>query len=357
MKGIELSRLFYRDLVRPWLDRTFPGLRHDAGLFGYGSELLGFDDDMSRDHNWGPRVQIVVAEDDFAALAPAIVDGFDAIKPAVFLGEPIGYRARPHPPIVADDALGRSEHGVEVFTTAGILRTRLSLDRLSPPDTLTWLSLPEQRLLELTAGEVFHSGLGELSRLRETFATCPHDVSLYKLAAQWRRIADEQAFVGRAGHAGDDLGSRIIAARLVRDVMRLCFLLERRYAPYPKWFGSAFSRLAGAKTLTPLLDATIKAETWEHRQTPLAQAFLAAAEMHGPAGFPLSVTPRIGPYFDRPFLTINAEDVSNSLAADIADPLLRGQPVIGSIDQITDATPPIVAPNRARQLISTLHPA
>ena len=78
-------------------------------------------------------------------------------------------------------------------------------------------------------------------------------------------------------------------------------------------------------------------------------------EFHGPAGFPLSVPPRIGPYFDRPFLTINAEDISNSLAADIADPLLRGQPVIGSIDQITDATPPIEAPNRARQIIAALH--
>jgi len=355
MKGIELSRLFYRDLVRPWLDKTLPDLRHDAGLFGYGSELLGFDDDMSRDHNWGPRVQIVVAEADFAAYASAIVDGFDAFKPATFLGEPIGYRSRPHPPIVADDALGHPEHGVEAFTAAGILRTRLSLDRLSSLDTLTWLSLPEQRLLELTAGEVFHSGLGELSRLRETFVTCPHDVSLYKLAAQWRRIADEQAFVGRAGHAGDDLGSRVIAARLVRDVMRLCFLLERRYAPYPKWFGSAFARLAGAKALTPLLEATIKAETWEERQTHLAQAYLVAAEMHGPAGFPLSVTPRIGPYFGRPFLTINAEDIRNSLAADIVDPLLRGRPVFGSIDQITDATPPIEAPNRARQIIAALH--
>lgn len=355
MKGLELSRLFYFDVVRPWLDKAFPSLRHDAGIFGYGSELLGFDDDMSRDHNWGPRVQLVVTGADFATHASAIVDGFDAIKPAMFLGEPIGYRSRPHPPIVADDALGRPEHGVEVFTAAGILRTRLSLDRSSPLDTLTWLSLPEQRLLELTAGEVFHSGLGELSRLREIFATCPHDVSLYKLAAQWRRIADEQAFVGRAGHAGDDLGSRIIASRLARDVMRICFLLEGRYPPYPKWFGSAFARLAGAKILTPLLEAMIKAETWEQRQKPLAQAYLVAAEMHEPAGFPLSVTPRIGPYFDRPFLTINAEEISNSLAADISDPLLRGRPVIGSIDQITDATPPIVAPDRARQLISTLH--
>ncbi len=355
MKGIELSRLFYRNVVRPWLDKAFPDLRHDAGIFGYGSELLGFDDDMSRDHNWGPRVQLVVGKADFEACATAIVDGFDAVKPASFLGEPIGYRSRPHPPIVADDALGRPEHGLEVFTADGILRTRLALDPHAPLDALTWLSLPEQRLLELTAGEIFHHGLGGLARLKEIFGHCPRDVVLYKLAAQWRRIADEQAFVGRAGHVGDDLGSRIIAARLAHDIMRMCFLLEGRYPPYAKWFGSAFARLAGARTLSPLLAAVLEADTWERRQTYLAEACLAAAEMHAPAGFPLSVTPGVGPYLGRPFLTINAEEIGADLAAAIADPSLRDLPVIGSIDQITDATPLIVAPERARRTLAALY--
>ncbi|WP_026790437.1 DUF4037 domain-containing protein [Pleomorphomonas oryzae] len=354
MQGVELSRLFYRDVVRPWLDKTFPQLAHDAGIFGYGSELLGFDDEMSRDHNWGPRVQIVVTGSDFAAHAAALVDGFDVVKPATFLGEPIGYRSRPHPPIVADDALGRVNHGVEVFTTAGILRTRLALAPQQPLDALTWLSLPEQRLIELAMGEIFHHGLGELGRLKQTFSRCPRDVVLYKLAAQWRRIADEQAFVGRAGYVGDDLGSRIVASRLARDIMRIGFLLEGSYPPYAKWFGSAFARLAVAKSLSPLLATVLAADTWERRQTHLAQACLAAAEMHAPAGFPLSVTPRIGPYFSRPFLTINAEEISAALAADIVDPLLCGLPVVGSIDQLTDATPLIVEPKRARQAISAL---
>ena len=354
MKGIELSRLFYGSVVRPWLDTAFPNLRHDAAIFGYGSELLGFDDDMSRDHNWGPRVQLVVTRADFAALAVAIVDGFDAIKPPTFLGEPIGYRSRPHPPIVAHDALGHPDHGVEVFTADGILRTRLALDSHAPLDALTWLSLPEQRLLELTAGEVFHHGLGELARLRETFGHCPRDVVLYKLAAQWRRIADEQVFVGRAGHVGDDLGSRIIASRLARDIMRIGFLLEDRYPPYAKWFGSAFARLASAATLSPLLAATLEADPWDRRQAHFAQACLTVAEMHAPAGFPLTVTPRIAPYFDRPFLTINAEEICADLASAIADPLLRGLPIVGSVDQITDATPLVVAPRRAQQAISAL---
>jgi hypothetical protein len=44
----------------------------------------------------------------------------------------------------------------------------------------------------------------------------------------------------RAGFVGDELGSALIGSRLVRDIMNLCFLLEKQYAPYPKWFGTAF---------------------------------------------------------------------------------------------------------------------
>lgn len=355
MQGIELSRLFYREIVRPWLDRAFPGLPHDAGVFGYGSELMGFDDAMSRDHNWGPRVQIVVSPADFAAFARPLVDRFDAEKPESFLGEPIGYRSRPHPPVVAEGALGRLGHGVEVFTAAAVLRTRLGLDIGTPVDALTWLALPEQRLVELTAGAVFHDGLGDLMRLRDAFARYPRDIVLYKLAAEWRGIADEQAFVGRAGQAGDDLGSRLIASRLVHAVMRIGFLLEGRYAPYPKWFGSAFARLAGAGRLSPLLAAALTASSWEMRQTHLADAYLAAAEMHAPAGLPLSVVPKVGPYFGRPFLTINADEIGAGLAAAIVDPVLRALPAIGAIDQITGAVPLVVEPERARRLITALY--
>ncbi len=351
MQGTELSKAFYEEIVRPWLAEAFPDLTHDAGIFGYGSELLGFDDEMSRDHNWGPRVQLVVSDADFAAYADAIVDGFDRVKPASFLGEPIGYRSRPHPPIIADDALGRFSHGVEVFTAAGILRTRLALTANVSPDAVTWLSLPDQRLLELTAGEIFHHGLGDLARIKEIFRQCPRDVTLYKLASEWRHIADEQAFVGRAGYVGDDLGSRIICARLVRGVMRICFLLEGQYAPYAKWFGSAFARLTSAGEISPILNTALVTNSWGARQDALSKAYLAVAEMHARWGFPLSLKPEIGPYFGRPFLTINAEAISADLVSSIADSALRDLPATGSIDQLVDATPLIVEPKLARRVV------
>src|SRR5579864_4920750 len=95
MQGIELSRRFYEDLVRPWLADAAPGLRHAAALMGYGSELLGFDDAMSQDHNWGPRAQLFVAEADFARCAPALVDGFADAAPPAFRGVAIAAANQP----------------------------------------------------------------------------------------------------------------------------------------------------------------------------------------------------------------------------------------------------------------------
>ncbi len=46
--GLELSRLFYWEVVRPLMDRHYPGLPHAAALIGLGSEVLGFDTQMPR---------------------------------------------------------------------------------------------------------------------------------------------------------------------------------------------------------------------------------------------------------------------------------------------------------------------
>src|SRR5215813_5951380 len=70
--GLELSRLFFVEAVKPVLDADFPDLRYDAALIETGSEVLGFDTEMSRDHHWGPRVTLYVSADDHAHVAEAI---------------------------------------------------------------------------------------------------------------------------------------------------------------------------------------------------------------------------------------------------------------------------------------------
>ncbi len=354
MQSIELARRFYFDVVCPWLSTIAPDLPHAAALIGSGSELLGFDDETSKDHNWGPRVQLFVSPEGFNEHAEDIVETFLRDAPASFLGEPIGWRCRPNSPPKGEEAVGRFAHGVEVFTLAGSLRTILGLESVTDITSLRWLALPEQRLLAFTAGAVFHDdGIG-LEDARAALAYFPKDVWLYKIACQWGRIGEEQAFVGRAGQVGDDLGSRVIAGRLVRDIMQLGFLLERQYAPYPKWFGRAFAQLPIAVSLAPLLDRVLLAANWQERGNALAAAYLVLAKRQREDGICGDVEPVIAPFHDRPFSTINTDDLVAASLSGIEDPQIRRLPLLGSLDQVTDLTPLVEEPSRSARVIKSL---
>ena len=242
-----------------------------------------------------------------------------------------------------------------MWTLEAQLRELLALTQpMSRGATSPWLGLAEQRLLAFTAGAVFRDDDGRLNAARTRLAQPPRDVRLYKLACQWRRIAEEQAFVGRTGMAGDDLGSRVIAARLVRDVMRLAFLIEGRYAPYPKWLGTAFASLPCAAGLAPILEQSLDAPNWRVREAALAEAYLFVARLHAERGLPGAFEPALGPFHDRPFQVINADAIGAEIRAEIADPTLRAMPVIGALDQVTDATPIVETPRRARSAMTAL---
>lgn len=354
MQGIELSRRFYLEVVRPWLSQVAPGLQHAAALAGYGSELLGFDDETSKDHNWGPRLHLVVSRTDFHAHAHRLVQAFSTAAPAHFAGEPIGWRSRPHPPASGHDAAGAADHGLEIHTLEGKLQAVTGLGSIDDLAGLHWLGFAEQSLLAFTSGAVFHDDDNRLSRARAALAYYPRDIWLYKIACQWRRIAEEQAFVGRAGQAGDDLGSRVIAGRLVHDVMHMGFLLDRRYAPYAKWLGSGFARLPLAATLSPLLERVLLAPEWQERGDALAAAYLALAHRQLADGVGDTVSPILGPYHDRPFTTINADDLVEATCKAIQDPEVKALPVVGALDQVTDLTPVLVDSAAAQRMMSAL---
>ena len=353
MQGIELSQGFYADIVRPWLSQVAPQLRYSAALLGYGSELLGFDDETSRDHNWGPRVHIFVAREDFSDNARRLVDAFSSAMPNSYRGEPIGWRSRPHPPANGPESAGALEHGLEVHTIEALLEGHFAINSVENLTPQQWLGFADQKLLAFTSGAVFHDDDNRLGRTRDRLAYYPHDVWLYKIACQWRRIAEEQAFVGRAGQVGDDLGSRVIAGRLARDVMGMGFLLERRYAPYAKWFGSGFARLPIAEHLAPHLDHALRSVTWTARQDALAAAYLELVRKQNALGI-ATFEPVIGPYHERPFTTINADDAVAAAQSAIADAWMRQLPVIGALDQVTDLTPLLADAGRSQKLMAAI---
>lgn len=345
MIGLNLSRRYFAGVVEPLLSEIAPGLSYGAARLGDGSEVLGFDTDMSADHNYGPTLQVFLAEADFPD-ADRIMAALDARLPETFEGWPVRYECmgRPH----RAEGWLTSGHGVELMTLAALLNRQLGIAHDSP-DVADWLAMHEQRLLTLTAGAVFRDDHHALAAMRRRLGYFPQDVWLAKLAAQWDRVGEERAFVGRTGALGDELGSRLIAGRLVHDLMRIAFLNERRYAPYAKWFGTGFQQLACAPQLGPMLEAVLATDDWQLREAQIANAAQVLAQMQVERGVPGAVPPRIAGYFTRPFQVINADEIAGALRGAIADETLRALPA-GAVDQFADTTPVLVRPKLSRAL-------
>ena len=298
--GLQLARDFY-EVLRPQL----AGIRHAAGRLDEGSEVIGFDTPMSTDHDWGPRRLQIFCDD---------------------------------PRAVQSLLAGNNDATLFVETPRQFFTRYLGFDIQQELDAADWLSISQQKLLTVTSGAIFQDDIG-LRDICSRFTYYPRDVWLFQLASVWTRIGQEEHLVARAGHVGDEIGAKVIAARLVRDAMRLCFLMARRYAPYPKWFGSAFARLDAAAEFSPLLDQVLAAQGWENRDRALAKMYEALAKHHKKLEITKPLTENAAPFFGRPFSVIELHGAfAETIRKQIADPVLRGLEPIGGIDIFSDST-------------------
>jgi hypothetical protein len=344
--GRELSRLFFEEAVKPVLDTEFPDLRYDAGLIDSGSEVLGFDTPLSSDHHWGPRVSLFVAEADQAQYADVITELFRHKLPYRFRGYATSFEPIPDEPHIlrfAETDSGPVNHRISIVTLKELLDWYLGWDwhREIQVEIADWLTFPQQKLRTLTQGPIYHNGLGDLAAMRNQLAYYPRDVWLYLLAAGWMRISQEEPFVGRCGEVGDELGSRVIAARLVRDLMMLCFLMERQYAPYSKWFGTAFAQLACAGRLTPIFHQALSAKTWQEREIYLCEAYAITAEMHNALGITERLPTEVSLFHQRPYKVIHGDRFADAIRAQIQDENIKriaATTWIGSVNLFSDNT-------------------
>ncbi|MEU4240129.1 DUF4037 domain-containing protein [Actinoplanes sp. NPDC026619] len=295
MNGISLARQFYLSQVQPGL----ASVPHAAALLGPGSEVLGYDDEVSPDHDFGPRVQVFYIDRDTVGEFFVQLLGFDP--------------------------------------GAGV-------------SVADWLLTPTQLLASLTRGAVFHDPADTLHRRRAALEWYPDDVWRYALAAGWLKVSQEEAFVGRTGSTGDTLGSRLLAARLAREMVRLSFLISRRWAPYAKWLGRAFRELPLAAQVGPQLTAALSAASWREREDALCTAGSVLAAATNELGLCPALDPSPRQFYNRDIRVLQAERYTIALAAEITDPSLRAvlehfgvrhgtiPRLPGTIDQALDST-------------------
>ena len=307
--GMELSRRLHDDVVAPFLRRQFPGLAYAAARLDGGSDVLGFETAVSRDHGWGPRATVFLGPADLLTLGDKVSAGLEEALPDEIDGVPTRFA---QPSADAPDIFG---HGVRVDSIEGFFRDWIGCSPGSAMTIVDWLAAPAHRLRAVADGRVWHDDGGHLQAARERLRWYPEDVWRGLLAAQWRRVAEQEAFMARCGDVGDDLGSRLVAARQVRELVHLAFLLARMFPPYAKWLGRAFQQLPAATALGPIFERVLLAGDWRLRESALTEAYVFMAALQNASGIAAPVDPAIRSYHDRPYRVLGADRFADALTA------------------------------------------
>jgi hypothetical protein len=337
--GLQLSERYFTEIVAPILDTKFPGLRYSAALLGTGSEVLGYDTPQSTDHNWGLRLLLFLPEKNFIRERAKINNELAKSLPVSFLGFPTSFGEPDEKGVRLQDFTRRKATGINhyivILTIGSFFNDTLGFE---PPKTIKswmWLAFPQQKPLEITGGKIFRDDLN-LKKVIARFSYYPRDVWLYLMAAQWSKISEEEAFVARASSVGDEIGSRIIASRITKELMELCFLMERKYIPYSKWFGMAFSTLEISSELRPVLENILEANSIRSREKWLSEAYHLVTEKHNSLHITGKLSTETSKFYGRPYLVIHADRFAKEIRGKISDAKIRRLPLIGSINQITD---------------------
>ncbi len=225
MKGLDISREYFLQCGKPMLERDFSEVidRIAVGLVGDGSECFGFDDEISRDHDFEPGFCLWITKEDDAKFGFKLMRAYSKL-PKEFMG----LKRSPLSPV------GGSRHGV---ITIEDFYTRL-IGTPKAPDTLEeWLYLPSNSLAKATNGEVFMDNLGEFSSIRnQLILGYPEDVRRKKLACHFAFMAQAGQYNYERCLSRAETGSAQLAIfEFVKHAISTIYLLNGAYEPFYKW--------------------------------------------------------------------------------------------------------------------------
>ena len=193
---------------------------------------------------------------------------FRATLPVTFKGYDMTWL---QPGVDVQDTTEKILYSIRITTVSDALRFCGGADAL-PLKDVDWLKVSEQHLLEFTNGVVFRDEMGDLTRAREALAYYPDEVLRFLLMCGWNSVGGDWFPIGRIGSRGDQLGLCIQAAKVARHLMRLGFMVSRKYYTYRKWFGTLFKRLPIAEELEPVLLDLLREESWQKVEEQIGDA-------------------------------------------------------------------------------------
>jgi len=262
MTGLEIARDFFFSWGRPFLDARFPDVANKvaAGRI-LGSDVLGGDDEISRDHDWGPQFDLFLSAEAYAAFGEPLSLAMNAAAPNPWKGHRLA---------------GAGDKSVRVESIPEWFRKYLKLEHF-PRAAADWPpSGAESNLYFLRHGEIWMDGSGELSGWRSALREYPEEVLRSRLAEECFRIWQhgEYNFVQRMARRRDPIAIAVCLGEFATGVMRIVLLMSRDFTPYWKWLAFEFRKRPEAQAYVQLLDELVSIRLIE-RQVDIVQSVCA----------------------------------------------------------------------------------
>lgn len=242
-KGMELCEDFYREYGAPMIHALFPEYESEiaAGLVGEGSECFGFDDSISRDHDFGPGFCLWVTDSVYDEIGERLQEEYDKL-PTTYMG-------------ITRYTTQKAKKRVGVFKISEFYEKLIGLSDI-PTTRNQWLFIEDYQLAAATNGKVFRDDLGEFTRIRSGL------LKHYPEEVRVRKIAREAALMAQSGQynyarmygRGETVTALIALSEFMKHTMMMVYLLNHHYAPFYKWMHRGMEHLVILSRLREILD-------------------------------------------------------------------------------------------------------
>ncbi len=250
MRGIEISRRYYEKYGRDMIHTLFPEYENKiaVGIAGEGSDCFGFDDETSRDHDFGAGFRMWVSDSVYDEIGFKLTRAYTALP-----GETDGvkkYKIRPY--------------GVDRF---GVIRISdfflpFTGSRGAPESAEQWLSVPDYYLACAVNGEIFRDDSGEFSAERKKLENMPEDVRLKKISFRAINMAQSGQYNFRRCMGHGEYGAAALAlTEFVKNAVSLCYTVEGKYCPFYKWAFRGMNNLRIFSDMRGRLESLVTAKS------------------------------------------------------------------------------------------------
>ena len=258
---IDTSREFFLDIVLPILQDKFPKETSSTafGAFGLGSEVYGMDDNYSRDHHFGLRINALIPDDIFQKKSKIISETVASNLPDTYKGESLAA------------TISNAGTALALDSFEAYLNRMIGIDHF-PKSELEWLSIPEEDIIHIINGELWHDPSEAFTNIRKKFKNYYPEKVWKRRIAHWCRYCSGMGSYAlkRAILRDNNVFATVAFGKTIRWYVQLGFLLDRVYFPYDKWIWHFFEKLPRmADRLSNLIEESVKMSTDWNRKLDL----------------------------------------------------------------------------------------